>query len=123
MNIQSISEIRFTIENDLIPKSNETFGGANLIITSNVNSPYTLSHNERYPQDIIVRSEYYLELSWLVFSLKDVFIEEINYSNKYGFYPLIGEIMIREFAKNQSISQVCLIVIDEVIEGLKKGLW
>ena len=122
MNIQSISEIRFTIENGLIPKSSETFGGANLIITSNVNSQYTLSHNERYPKDIIVRSEYYLELSWLVFSLKDVFIEEINYTNKYGFYPLIGEIMIREFAKNQTLSQVCLIVIDEVIEGLKKGL-
>ena len=123
MNIQSISEIRFTIENGLIPKSSETFGGANLIITSNVNSQYTLAHNERYPQDIIVRSEYYLELSWLVFSLKDVFIEELNYTNKYGFYPLIGEIMIREFAKNQTLSQVCLIVIDEVIEGLKKGLW
>ena len=123
MNIQSISEILFTIENGLIPKSSETFGGANLIITSNVNSKYTLSNNERYPQDIIVRSEYYLELSWLVFSLKDVFIEEINYNNKYGFYPLIGEIMIREFAKNQTLSQVCLIVIDEVIEGLKKGLW
>lgn len=74
------------IDSGDFPKIFEHFGGANLIITDDKN-------RNHYPQDIVVFSENAGSLSWLVFELKNIYHEEIDYMNKYEFYTNIGNLL------------------------------
>ena len=89
-----------------IPKSSELFGGANLIITKDDYSICDKDHNERYPQDLVIRTKFCEELSWFVFELKEIFSETLDYINKYEFYNLVGETINKSFSQKKNIYEV-----------------
>ena len=89
-----------------IPKSNELFGGANLIIIKDDYSIYDKDHNEKYLQDFVIRTRFCEELSWFIFELKDIFSETIDSLNKYEFYYLIGETINKSFSQKKNIYEV-----------------
>jgi len=89
-----------------IPKSNELFGGANLIITKEDYSIYDKDHNKRYPKDLVIRSKFCEELSWFVFELKEIYSETLDYTNKYVFYNLVGQTINQSFSQKKNIHEV-----------------
>ena len=89
-----------------IPKSNELFGGANLIITKDDYSIYHKDHNKRYPKDLVIRTKFCEELSWFVFELKEIYSETLDYINKYDFYNLVGETINKSFSQKKNIYEV-----------------
>jgi hypothetical protein len=69
------------------PHSNEEWGGADIVISSN-NPPK--SEPSFYPDPRYVVTRFSHELSWLFESLRDTF-PYINYINKYDFYGRLAD--------------------------------
>ncbi len=62
----------------------------------------------------MVYSDHASALSWLVVELKHIYSSEIDYINKYDFYPGIGNIIIRALTEQKSLSEILLHILDEV---------
>ena len=104
------------IQDNNVPKSRDLFAGANLIITTENNSPYSENHNKVYPQDIVIRSSYCYEISWVIFQLKEVYKKDINSNNKYEFYSLIGQVIEIGIENNYPLQKI----YTNIIEACKK---
>ena len=111
---ERIKELREEVINNPIIKSTELFQGANLIVTND-------KTRKSKPQDIIVFTNDAIELSWLVFKLKDLFQEDIDYVNKYSFYTYIGELINKAIKKGLNLKEQMLYVIDNLGEFIKKS--
>jgi hypothetical protein len=111
---EKIKELREEIVNNPIIKSTELFAGSNLIITSD-------KSRKSKTQDIIVFSDDASELSWLVFRLKDLFQNEIDYVNKYSFYTHIGELTNEAIKKELNLKEQMLYVIHNLGGFIKKS--
>ena len=98
------------VEQGKFPSDHEHFGGAGLIIT---NDP----EYKGYPQDVVVLTVHAGSLSWLVFQLKSIYDDRIDYMNKYFFYPAIGEVLNQSLNNGEDLSAAMLKVIDEVQKG------
>jgi hypothetical protein len=85
-----------------------------LIITKNKNRNFREG-------DIVVLSEHASALSWLVAELKKIYDSEIDYINKYDFYPTIGKIILNTLIKQELLFEVMLHIIDqiEIVWGTK----
>lgn len=105
--MNKLSELRKIIEERKFPNDSPEFGGANLIITKDRDRNYGSS-------DVVVYSEHASSLSWLVFELKEIYADELDYQNKYFFYPFIGEVINRTLVKQDMIQETMLTVIDEI---------
>jgi len=106
MNIAKLNTLESAVNRGEIGHSDEFFAGANLIVS---NDP---SRN-RYDHDVFVLTSYAEELSWVVFQLKDVFLEEIDYLTKYGFYPSLGRAANHAIAVNEDLKGILLAVIND----------
>lgn len=111
---EKIKELRKEIINNPIINNTKLFEGANLIITTDIS-------RKRKTQDIIVFTNDAIELSWLVFKLKDLFQEDIDYVNKYSFYTHIGELINKAIKKRLNLKEQMLYVIDNLGEFIKKS--
>ncbi len=100
-----LNELRKKIEEGKFPNKFEEFGGANLIITSDKNRNF-------HEGDVIVYSEHAAALSWLVIELKKIYDSELDYTNKYDFYPQIGKIIISTLYKQELLFETMLEIID-----------
>lgn len=109
---EKIKKLREVIFQNTIPKSTKLFAGANLIITTEKNSPYDINHHKKYPQDIVIRSSHCYEISWIIFQLKEVYKKDINSNNKYEFYPLIGGIIKMGFENNYPLQKIYMNIIE-----------
>ena len=89
----------------VIPKSQILWGGENIIITYNNYSQYPEDHNEHYEQDIVIRTEYCKELSWLMFELGDIYQPKLKDQIRYIFHPL-GEVINNSLNENKDIYSV-----------------
>ena len=103
----SISELRKTISTGKFPNDFPHFGGANLIITNDPN-------RNGYEHDIIICSEHASALSWLVTELKKIYNDEIDYMNKYDFYPSIGKLINQTLTRQELLFEVMLNIVDEL---------
>ena len=113
--MRKLDELREIIESGKFPNKFPEFGGANLIITKNKNRNY-------HEGDIIVYSEHAPALSWLVVELKKIFDLEINYINKYDFYPSIGKLINQTLTRQELVFEVMLNIVDEIEnEWVKKN--
>tara|TARA_B110001450_G_C17549070_1_gene451867 strand:+ start:707 stop:985 length:279 start_codon:yes stop_codon:yes gene_type:complete len=90
---EKIKKLREVIIKNPTINNSDLFEGANLILTSD-------KSRKGKTQDIIVFSNDASELSWLVFKLKDLFQDEIDYVNKYSFFTNIGELINEAIKKN-----------------------
>jgi hypothetical protein len=105
--MKKLDELREIIERGKFPNKFPEFSGANLIITKNKNRNY-------HGGDIIVISELAPALSWLVIELKKIYDIEIDYINKYDFYPSIGKLINQTLSREGLIFEVMLNIIDEI---------
>jgi hypothetical protein len=91
-------------------KKQTLFGGADISILSEKPAKKDNLYNE--PQYVVTK--YSKELSWLIFELKDVFKENLNYFNKYSFYGRLAEKANKSIELNgDNLNQLLLDVLDE----------
>ncbi len=111
--INKIHELYQKIEVTELPKESEIFGGANLILTND-------SNRKQKEQDIVVYSTDAKTLSWFVFQLKEVFKEDLDYFNKYSFYPYIGELLNIAINQKLGLRNQMLYVLENLDEFNEK---
>ena len=99
MNTELLNKTKQVIENSDYPKRHKFFAGANLIITNDPN-------RNHHKDDILVVTQYANEISWLIYQLKEIFSDEIDYGNKYTFYPYVGEIILKEISKDNNLNLI-----------------
>jgi hypothetical protein len=102
-----LEKLKAKIIKGSFPKSSPHFGGANLIITDD---PTYLGH----AQDIRILTKHASELSWLAFELKEIFEVQIDYLNKYKFYPSIGIAINEAIEQKKELIDTMLFVIDKI---------
>lgn len=105
--MNKLNDLRKIIEQGKFPSNFPEFGGANLIITKNPERNY-------HEEDLVVYSEHASALSWLVFELKKVYDTELNYVNKYDFYPSIGKLIKETLDRQDLLFETMLIVVDQI---------
>jgi len=103
----SISELKSIVEQGKFPITHKHFAGAGLIITDD--PTYT-----GYADDVVICTPHAAALGWLVYELKEIYKEKIDYMNKYAFYPLIGEIIKETFSNEGELIDSMVNVIDEI---------
>ena len=119
MNTQKLLDTIETIKNDNYPVEFKHFGGAHLGITNKPVEPLPkdadwLTHS-RYDDDVCVVTSHAAELSWLVSQLQGVFSDEIDYMNKFTFYPGLGNAMNEGLLHKKALSEIMLFVIIQSI--------
>jgi len=102
-----INELKTKINNGQFPSDFPHFGGANLIITNNAQRNF-------HDGDIVIYSEHASALSWLVTELKNIYVDEIDYMNKYEFYPYIGALIQNTLKRQELLFETMLHVVDEI---------
>jgi hypothetical protein len=102
-----IQELKNKINSGQFPNDFPHFGGANLIITDDPKRNF-------HEGDIVVFSENASALSWLVTELKKIYKEEIDYMNKYDFYPYIGELIKNTLKRQELLFETMLHVTEEI---------
>ena len=107
--MDKIDKLKAQINNGKFPTEFPHFGGANLIIT---NDP----HRNGYEHDVVICSEYASALSWLVVQLKEIYNSELDYVNKYDFYPYIGELIQSSVNANDELLETMLFVVEKMKE-------
>ena len=105
--MKKLDALRLLVEKGKFPKQFPEFGGANLIITKDLN-------RNHYDSDVIVYSEHAPALSWLVIELKEIYDSEIDYINKYDFYPSIGKLINKTLTRQEYLFETMLDIIDEI---------
>lgn len=105
--MKELDKLRAVIESGNFPNNFPEFGGANLIITKDKNRNY-------HKGDIVVFSEHAPALSWLVIQLKNIYEKEIDYLNKYDFYPSIGKLINQTLTRQEFLFEVMLNIVDEL---------
>jgi hypothetical protein len=108
--MEKLNLLRRKIENGGFPNNFPEFGGANLIITKDKNRNF-------HEGDIVVYSDHAPALSWLVIELKNIYETEIDYVNKYDFYPSIGKLILKTLTKQENLFETMLNIIDEIEEN------
>lgn len=110
MNKILLEKLREDIEKGRFPRECEHFGGADLIISDDPDRPI------RDPEGIVfVVSPHAGALSWLVFQLKAVFNDQLDYMNKYQFYPMIGHLIQESLLSDELLFESMQFVVDEMV--------
>ncbi len=102
-----IKELKNKINSGQFPSVFPHFGGANLIITNDAQRNF-------HDGDIVIYSEHASALSWLVTELKKIYNDEIDYMNKYEFYPYIGELIKNTLKRQELLFETMLHVVEEI---------
>jgi len=114
MNTQKLVDTIGKISNGDYPAKHEPFGGAHLLIADKAPKTYTEEDGHEYYRridDVHVVSSYTNELSWLVYQLKEVFWEELDYMNKIFFYPGLGDAMNEMLQKKSTLKEIMLYTV------------
>jgi hypothetical protein len=105
--MKEIEKLKSLIIGGKFPKVHRPFGGANLIITDNPD-------NTGHEGDVVILTPHASALSWLTHKLKDIFDNQLNASNKYDFYPRIGELIQESLATNEDLFETMLYVVNKI---------
>tara|TARA_B110000046_G_C12961834_1_gene384914 strand:- start:739 stop:1083 length:345 start_codon:yes stop_codon:yes gene_type:complete len=107
--MKKLDNLRLLIEKGKFPKIFPEFAGADLIITKDIER-----FKEQKEHHVVVYSEHAPALSWLVTKLKKIYVSEINYINKYDFYPSIGILMNNKLKRQEFLFETMLYIVDEI---------
>ena len=102
---QALEDLIKQINKGEFPHEYEHFGGAELIITDELDRNF-------YPGDTVVYSEHASALSWWVEELAKVYSSKIDYGSKYAFYPGVGKVMIELLKSNENLIDIMMGVVD-----------
>jgi hypothetical protein len=97
------------IQNNQLFKSDNLFQGAGLIISEKEIE----TKDQKY---VYVISEYAYYYSWLIFELKKIYYNEIDFLNKYEFFPLIGKTINEAINHNLPLKDSLLFTLENVEE-------
>ena len=106
---KEIKQLKDIINSGQFPKELSHFGGADLIITNDPKRSFREG-------TVVVYTEHAAALSWLVFKLKKIYDSKLNSSNKYEFYPYIGELIQASVNANDDLFETMLFVVDKIEE-------
>ena len=109
MKNKALNQLRQKVEKGQFPNKHGEFGGADLIITSDKNR----KHEEHIT---MVYTEHAAAMSWLVFQLKEIYDNDLNWRNKYDFYPVIGQLVNDSLTSQDKLFDSMLLVIDVIEE-------
>ena len=101
-----LNALEEAIENCDYQPHGKIFAGANLIISNN-------PARNRHDHDEFVFTPYAEELSWVVFELKRLFADEIDYLTKLGFYPALGRAANRAIRSGSELPVIQKAIVDE----------
>lgn len=104
MNINLLTKVEETIRANQVPDDSELFAGAELIISDDPN-------RNHFPEDVFVLSPIARKISWVVFQMKEVFKDEIDYLNKLSFYPSLGRAANEAIQAGKSEQQILFAVV------------
>jgi len=107
MNVERFNKMIATIEDIKFPSDFQSFGGGNLIVTSNPN-------RKRYDYDVVICTKYAGPISWLIYQLNDVYKDSVYYSNKYSFYQLVGSLIQKHLNDTDPIHEIMLNIVYDV---------
>jgi uncharacterized protein YsxB (DUF464 family) len=105
--MNKIKTLKDKINSGQFPSHFPHFGGANLIITNDTQRNFREG-------DIVVCSEHASALSWLVVELKIIYESDLNYENKFNFYPYIGQLINNTLKRQELLFETMLHVIEEI---------
>jgi len=105
----NIAYLKVSINSGQFPTDFPHFGGANLIITNDENRHY-------HESDTVIYTEHASALSWLVVELKKIYDSNLNYRNKYDFYPYIGILIQSSVKHNDDLFETMLFVVEKIEE-------
>lgn len=102
-----LGALREKVNSGKFPAQFPHFGGANLIITNVPNRPF-------HDGDEVIYTAHASAMSWLVTELKSIYSEDLDYLNKYDFYPQIGRLIKESLRSDFEVFESMLYVIDEI---------
>ncbi len=107
--MNQIENLRTSINSGQFPTDFQHFGGANLIITNDENRHY-------HESDTVIYTKHASALSWLVVELKKIYDSNLNFRNKYDFYPYIGILIQSSVKHNDDLFDTMLFVVEKIEE-------
>lgn len=102
-----LEKLRIAIDTGKFPKHTDHFGGADLIITDDPN-------RRTGEGKVVVLTIHAGPLSWLVVQLQKIYRNEVDYANKYDFYPEIGFHMITSINSGDDLFDTMHYVVNEI---------
>jgi hypothetical protein len=102
-NIENLKKVREKVFTHKYPKKHQAFAGAGLIITDD---PKKMGGSE-----VIVYHRDAQSLSWLVFQLKEIFSDSLDYMVKYHFYETIGGIYNECLRHEMSVHETMIYMV------------
>jgi len=102
-NIENLKKVREKVFKHTYPKKHLAFAGAGLIITDD---PKKMGGSE-----VIVYHRDAQSLSWLVFQLKEIFSDSLDYMVKYHFYETIGGIYNECLRHEMSVHETMIYMV------------
>ena len=102
-NIENLKTVREKVFKHKYPSKHRAFGGAGLIVTDDPkrsdNSAIVVYHRDAQ------------SLSWLVFQLKEIFSDSLDYMVKYHFYETIGGIYNECLRHEMSVHETMIYMV------------
>ena len=102
-NIENLKKVREKVFEHKYPNKHRAFAGAGLIITDD---PKKMGGSE-----VIVYHRDAQSLSWLVFQLKEIFSDSLDYMVKYHFYETIGGIYNECLRHEMSVHETMIYMV------------
>lgn len=103
----SLENLKHKINKGLFPNDYPHFAGANLIVTDNPDY-------KGFEGDKVILTSHASAISWLIEELKTIHQEKINASNKYDFYPMIGELIEISVDYKDDLFETLNYIIEEI---------
>lgn len=89
-HFDEIKKLRETVKDGdikVLSRETELFRGADIIISDDPQCPDSNGLSDY----VKVVTPHARELSWIIFQLKEIFSSELDYMNKFYFYPALAE--------------------------------
>lgn len=102
-NIENLKKVREKVFKHNYPKKHRAFAGAGLIITDD---PKKMGDSA-----VVVYHPDAQSLSWLVFQLKEIFSDSLDYMVKYNFHETIGGIYNECLRHDMSVHETMIYMV------------
>ena len=112
-NIENLKKVREKVFKHTYPKKHLAFAGAGLIITDD---PKKMGGSK-----VIVYHRDAQSLSWLVFQLKEIFSDSLDYMVKYHFYESIGGIYNECLRYEMSVHETMIYMVGWAEKWISDG--
>ena len=113
--IDILREIILTKDITHEAKKTILFGGADISFVSKIPT----QKNSFYGDPLYVVTKFSKELSWLIYKLKEIFNEDLDYMNKYSFYGRLAECANKSISEN--LKKILLDILDEAEKMSKES--